>query len=753
MSAMKRLLLGRPLATESAHEQLLPKILALPVFASDALSSNAYATEEIMRVLIAVSVGALSKALPISLAVAALMTIVVTSYRQTVHAYPGGGGAYIVSKENLGELTGLIAAAALLTDYILTVAVSIAAGAFAIGSLVPDLLPHLELMSLLFVVLITVANLRGVKESGTLFAIPTYAFVVSVLVMIAFGIVRCSVGTCPLVVIDDPISTEGKTLGLFLLLRAFSSGATALTGVEAIANGVPAFRGRRPEDQARNAGATLGILGGISVTMFIGITWLAHRVHARPSEEISVVAQVARAIFGGGFMFGFVQIATALILVLAANTAYQDFPRLSSILARDRYMPRQFINRGDRLVFSNGIFVLAAVASLLIIGFHAEVTKLIQLYVVGVFTSFTLSQYGMVRRWRRLRPEGWRRNAILNGIGAVTTGVVLIVVTITKFPHGAWMVVVAVPLIVLMFKGIHRHYLDVGRQLRVPEERPGHLRGTQVVVLVARVDEATMRALGYARAMRPVSVRAMHVGREEDATVVRAAWDERRLTVPLDIVPGDPADIVDEVRSYVRNLQLPEGHVLTLVLPEVQRPRRLVQYLHDRRTLMLKTSLLFERNVVLTDIPVPASDALTGARGFIPPTRVIAVVLVSAVHNATLRAVEYARTLSPTDLRAVTFNVDPDETRRVMAAWQTQVDDVSLEAVDSPYREVTRPILRYARQIRSRNPDAVVSIIIPEFVVSKLWHQALHNQTPLAIKQALLFEPSVVVTSVPFHLD
>jgi amino acid transporter len=752
VGALKRMVLGRPIATESAHEQLLPKILALPVFASDALSSVAYATEEIMLVLVGVSLGALTKALPISIAVAILMVIVVISYRQTVHAYPGGGGAYIVSKENLGELPGLIAAAALLTDYILTVAVSIAAGAFAIGSLVPSLLPHLQTMALIFLALITIANLRGVKESGTLFAIPTYAFVFSVLAMVAIGVTRCTVGTCPQATSPGAVAPGLKSLSLFLILRAFASGSTALTGVEAIANGVPAFRGRRPADQANNAASTLGALGLIAITMFVGITWLAIHVHARPGDT-SVVSQVARAIFGKGFMFGFVQISTALILVLAANTAYQDFPRLSSILARDRYMPRQFVNRGDRLVFSNGIFVLATIAGALLIVYKADVSRLIQLYVVGVFTSFTLSQYGMVRRWRRLKPKNWQRNAVLNGIGAVATGVVLVVVAWTKFMRGAYLVIIAVPLIVAMFKTIHRHYLDVGRQLRVPEDRPARMSGTRAIVLVARIDEAAMRAIGYARALRPLEVRAMHVGRDEDAAVVRKAWAERRLTIPLDIVPGDADDVVDPVRSYIRGFARPDSEALTIVLPELQRTRRLVQFFHDRRALILKTALLFERNVVLTDVPVEASGNMPGARGYLAPTRVIAVVLVSAVHNATLRALEYARTLSPTDLRAVTFNVDPDETRRVMAAWHTQVDDVSLEAIDSPYREVTKPIVRYARQIRARNPDAVVSVIIPEFVVRKLWHQTLHNQTPLAIKQALLFEPGVVVTSVPFHLD
>jgi amino acid transporter len=752
-SALKRLLLGRPLASDQAEHQLLSKLLALPVFASDALSSNAYATEEIMRVLILVGTAALVKSIPLALAVATLMSIVVISYRQTVQAYPNGGGAYIVTHENLGELPGLVAAASLLTDYILTVSVSIAAGAFAIGSLIKPLLDHLVLISLLFVLLITLMNLRGTKESGTLFAIPTYAFIMAILATLAIGIVRCS-GGCPQVVIDfEVILPEGKLLGLFLLLRAFSSGATALTGVEAIANGVPAFRGRRPAEQARNAAQTLAMLGVISVTMFVGLTWLANQMHARPSEEISVVAQVARAAWGGGFGFAFVQIATALVLVLAANTAFQDFPRLSSILAKDRFMPRQFINRGDRLVFSNGVVVLAVIASLLLVLYKANVTSLIQLYVLGVFTSFTLSQTGMVIRWRRLRSPGWKVKVALNGVGAVSTFIVLIVVTITKFTHGAYIIVIAVPVLVLMMKAINTHYQSVAGQLRLPQGRPPQLRGTRVVVLTERADEATMRALGYARSLRPLEVRALHVGRGEAATLVRHAWDERRLPVRLEVVPGDPNDVADAVRTYVKGLSAADDEVVTVVIPEVFEGRGLRQLLARRKTLLLKAALLFERRVVVTDVPVLASENWATARGPIAPTRVIALVLVSAVHNATLRALEYARSLSPTELRAVTFNVEESETQKVMDDWGQMVDDVMLDVQDSPYREVTRPLMRLVRRLRAETPDAVVSVIVPEFVVAHWWHQFLHNQTSLAIKNSLQFEQGIVLTSVPFHLE
>ena len=682
------------------------------------------------------------------------MIIVVISYRQTVRAYPNGGGAYIVTHENLGELPGLVAAAALLTDYILTVAVSIAAGAFAVTSL----LPHANIsklgLSLVFVALIAIANLRGTKESGALFAIPTYAFVLSILVMIVIGVARCKFATCPVATAPHAVvPPQLKAFGLFIILRAFASGSTALTGVEAIANGVPAFRGRRPADQAHNAASTLGMLGVIAVTMFLGITYLANATHARPSETKSIVAQIADATFHGGFGFVFVQIATALVLVLAANTAYQDFPRLSSILAKDRFMPRQFINRGDRLVFSNGIFVLTAVAAALLLIYDANVTKLIQLYVLGVFTSFTLSQTGMVRRWRRLRPPGWRKNAILNGVGAVATFIVLIVVAVTKFTHGAYIVIIAVPLIVLMFKSINRHYKSVAGQLRLPEGRPRQLRGTRAVVLVKEVDTATMRALGYARSLRPLDVRAIHVGSGEEGRLIASQWEQLRLTTPLEIISGNGNDLIDPIRAYIRGMNAGEDEVITVVMPEIYETKGRREFVRRRRALLLKAGLLFERRVVVTDVPVLTEEAHRAATRPVVPTRTIALVLVSAVHNATLRALEYARSLSPTELRAVTFNVDHDETMRVVNEWADSVAEVPLEAIDSPYREVTRPLVKYARQLKAATPDSVVSVIVPEFVVHHWWHQFLHNQTALGIKYALVFEPGIVVTSVPYHLD
>jgi amino acid transporter len=743
----KRFFFGRPMASDEAPHQLLPKWVALPVFSSDPLSSNAYATEEIMLVLVAAGTMALRHVMPIAFVIATVLVVVVISYRQTVRAYPSGGGAYIVSKENHGELPGLIAAAALLIDYVLTVSVSIVAGVAAITSASEGLLDYRVEMSLGFVALITLMNLRGVRESGVFFAIPTYGFVACVYVMIGIGLVQC-LGGCPVAETAHLPIEATQSLTLFVILRAFSSGSTALTGVEAISNGVPAFR--RP--QSHNAAATLAMMGAMSVTMFIGISFLATRFHVRPLHERTVISQVAETAFGRGLMFFVIQAMTAAILVLAANTAYQDFPRLSSILARDRYMPRQFMNRGDRLVFSNGVLVLAIVASILIVIFDADVTRLIQLYVVGVFTSFTLSQSGMVRHWIRVRGPNWRRSAIINGIGALATGIVLVVVTATKFIHGAYIVVIASPLLVWMFRGINRHYRSVAAQLRAPSDRPRVLARTRAVVLVPQVDTSVMRALGYARALRPVETRALFVGGEAHAADARAAWERRGIRVPLDVASAE-GELVDNVRSYIRGIEHEGNEFVTLVVPEKLRAGRLGQFLLQRKELMLKAAMLFEPQVVLTDVPSQDPDGGDAAQGPIAPTRNVAIVLVSAVHNATLRAVEYAQAIRPTELRAVTFNVDEGETRKIIEDWASAGTDVGLEAIDSPYREVTRPLVQLIHRIRRASPDTVVTVIVPEFVVKKWWHQFLHNQTALAIKAALLFEPGVVVTSVPYHLD
>src|ERR687892_529885 len=438
---LKRVLLGRAIATAKHEHHLLPKILALPVFSSDPLSSVAYATEEMMAVLALAGAGAFALMMPLAGLIAVVLAIVITSYRQTVRAYPRGGGSYIVARENLGTIPGLTAAAAILQDYVLTVAVSVTAGTVAIVSAFPGLAEERVPIAVGLIAFIALANLRGVREAGTLFAIPTYGFVITVFITLGVGLVRCVSG-CPTAAVEAPLRAT-EALSLFLVLKAFASGSTALTGVEAIADGVQAFR--RP--QSRNAATTLAVMGGMSIT-----TFLARALHVRVGpgvgETKSVLAQIGETVFSGGAMFFVLQVFTALILILAANTAYQDFPRLSAILARDGFVPRQFQNRGDRLVFSNGIVVLAGLAMLLVWIFDADLTALIQLYVVGVFTAFTLSQSGMVRRWIRLKDPGWRRSAVINGVGAIATGIVLVIVAVTKFRGGAWIVIAGMPTLV-----------------------------------------------------------------------------------------------------------------------------------------------------------------------------------------------------------------------------------------------------------------------------------------------------------------
>ena len=410
------------------------------------------------------------------------------------------------------------------------------------------------------------------------------------------------------------------------------------------------------------------------------------------------------------------------------------------------------MNRGDRLVFSNGVVVLAVLASILILIFKADVTKLIQLYVVGVFTSFTLSQTGMVRHWLRTRERGWKRSAVINGIGAVATGLVLVIVTMTKFIHGAYIVVIAIPLIVLGFKAIHRHYGSVKLQLRAPFARARAATGTRAVVLVPTIDAATMRALGYARALRPVEVRALYVGDEHHAADVRAAWERLQIRAPLDVVPSGE-DFVESVRPYVRGIEREGDEFVTVVVPEALGGTGMKHFVLHRKELLLKAAMLFEPQVVLTDVPTPPGANAGDVSRPIAPARNVAVLLVSGAHNATFRALDYAKAISPTEVRAVTFNVDDAATQQIMREWSEAGTDVPLEVLDSPYREVTRPLLKLVRQIRAATgQDTVVTVIVPEFVVSKWWHQFLHNQTALAIKASLLFEPGVVLTSVPFHL-
>ena len=747
----KRLLVGRAVASSGLEHTLLPKILALPVFSSDALSSVAYATEEILLVLLGVSATAAHLAMPVTIAVSTLMVIVILSYRETVKAYPSGGGAYIVSKENLGETPGLIAASALLVDYMLTVVVSTVAGVVAITSAVPSLQQHKVALAIGFVLLITLANLRGVRESGTLFAIPTYGFIFCVFVMATIGFYKC-LGGCPPAEVVPPVpglAAAAGTVTLWYLLRAFSSGSTALTGVEAISNGVPAFR--RP--QAHNASTTLAMMGVIAISMFLSISWLAtHIPNITVSEDRSVLGQIAHTVFGGGVMFYIVQAFTAAILVLAANTAFQDFPRLSAILARDRYMPRQFMNRGDRLVFSNGVIGLGLAACIVIYAFDANLTKLIQMYVVGVFTSFTLSQSGMVRHWRAEArkgvdaAKGWRRSMVVNVIGATTTAVVLVVVTLTKFVRGAWLSILVMILIIPVLRAIHRHYTSVAAQLRRGVTRVGAVGTNHVILLVRELDAATAEALGYIRSFRPSELHCVTPG----GTDIAERWSVFAGDAPALTVLPEGRDLLHQMRAFVRALPRQEDDFVTVVVPEVVK-EGLFSYVVRRRDLIrLKGGLLRESNVVVTDVPVPVPDE-DEPRPLIPQ-RTVTLVFVATVNDVTIRAVNYARSLGAAETRAIYFDLDPDQAHRLETQWWNSRMPIPLDVVEAPFRDLTRPMQEEVRRYSAR-PDTVVNVILPEFIVDKWRHLVLHNQNAIFVKRLFLFEPGAVLTSVPFVLE
>ena len=679
VASIKRLLVGRAKRTERAIHERLSKKTGLAVFASDALSSTAYATEEILLVLAVAAVAGQTFSyhyvVPISVVIAIVLGIVATSYRQTIHAYPSGGGAYIVAKDNLGVTPGLVAAAALLVDYVLTVSVSISAGVAAITSAVQGtrfawLDDHKVFLCVFLIVFIAIANLRGVRESGALFAGPTYAFLISFLFMIGYGLIHYLVD--PVTVPVDPENmklAEGyqvQPLSWFLLLGAFSNGCVALTGTEAISNGIPAFK----PPEARNAATTLAIMAALLATMFIGTSMMAYLYGVQPHENETVISQFARIIFTGGmsWFYYLIQGATAAILILAANTSFADFPRLSSLLARDRFLPRQFANRGDRLVFSNGIIILAIFSSLLVMAFSGDTSRLIPLYAVGVFLSFTLSQSGMVRHWLKegraererealgqqnkdwntakakysdvLSEEGaklddihvsvtpervaglnpvdvadlrkqrshWRKSIAINGIGATATLIVLVVLIITKFIHGAWIVVFLIPLLVFMFRKVHRHYEEVAAQL-------------------------------------------------------------------------------------------------TMETTEKLRPIR-----HE------------------------------------------VIVPISGIHRGVVRALEYAKSIAPGHVTAVYVDLDEEATKTLRDKWKKFASDIELVVLASPYRALTRPLLRYVNRVERDHRDDLITIVLPEFVPAKWWQHLLHNQSSLTLKAALLFKEGVIVTNVPYHL-
>jgi len=599
-SLLKRFIVGKAIPSHLAHHERLSRFTGLAVLSSDPLSSVAYATEEILRVLILVGASALTFASPIAIVIATILAIVVISYRQTIHAYPSGGGAYTVAKENLGERPALVAASALLTDYVLTVAVSIAAGVAAITSAFPEWHANRVVMTLVFVAILTVGNLRGVRESGRLFALPTYLFIASILVMLAAGLWRAVTGTIAPVAADNVIAPLGHPFTLFLLLTAFSNGCTAMTGVEAVSNGVPAFT----PPEAKNAAATMATMAVISITMFIGITFLAQAYHILPSSTETVVSQLARGVFGGrGVAYYVVQTGTMLILVLAANTAYADFPRLSAILARDGFMPRQFMNQGDRLAFSNGILGLSVAAAVLLILFGGDTNALIPLYMIGVFVSFTASQAGMVVRWRRLRSPGWRANAAINGIGAIVTGVVLLVVAMTKAHEGAWIILVLIPIQVLLFRASKRHYDDVAKRLSLKDWTPSGRPKNVVIVPVSGVQRAVVEALEYAKTLSS-DVRAIYVNLSPDATAaIEREWTKWGRGVQLVVLESPYRSLMEPLLEYLDPLAAQQDSYVTVVLPEFVPAKWWHHLFHNQSALLIKGALLFKRNTIVTSVP------------------------------------------------------------------------------------------------------------------------------------------------------
>ena len=614
LSTFKRVLVGKPLATADEGHQRLIKVIALAIFASDAISSTAYATEEILHVLVPhIGMESLGYLIPISLVVMALLTIVIISYRQTIFAYPSGGGSYVVSRDNLGEIPALVAGSSLLVDYVLTVAVSVSAGVAAITSAFPELRDQRVAICLGFILLLTVMNLRGVKESGRIFAVPTYVYVLALGALLTIGLGRSLWGDLDALPVDrealDHLTEQGKLLsGLTVLLmaRAFSSGAVALSGIEAISNGVPAFQ----PPEAKNAAKTLVWMGVILAAFFFGISVLANHLQPTVSEEETILSQMAGAVFGGGsFMYYVLQASTAAILILAANTAYNAFPSMGSILATDRYLPTQLANRGDRLVFSNGVLLLAASAGVLVIAFGGITTALIPLYAVGVFTGFTLSQWGMVHHHRTHQAPGWQLKAAVNAVGATATGIVTLVVVVSKFTIGAWIPAVVIPMIVLLLKSVKRHYDRVSSRLAVP--------------------------VGYK----------------------------------------------------------PRRHTHTVVVP------------------------------------------------------------IGGVHQGVLAALTYAKSLAPDRLIAVTVVNGPEEAGRIQGQWEEYNLDIELQALYSPYRELTGPVLAYLDELDEEYTNDIITVVLPEFVLTKWYQQLLHNQSALMLKARLLFRPNTVVTSVPFHLD
>ncbi len=606
LTTLRRILIGTPLPTERGIHERLSKVQALAILSSDALSSVAYATEEILLVLVVAGSGALGLSLPIALAIAALLLIVGSSYYQTVQAYSSGGGAYIVARENLGTLPSLVAGAALLTAYVLTVAVSVSAGVAAVTSAFPALYPWRVAFALAALGFVALVNLRGVRESARVFVMPTYFFIFIIFLIILTGLARLLFGSLPSgIPAPIPATTAAQGLTAFLILRAFASGCTALTGVEAISDGVPVFK----PPEGVNAGKTILWMVGILASMFLGITFLVHQFGILPQEGETVISQLARTVFGASPLYYTMQVATALILLLATNTSFSDFPRLSMWMALDRFLPHQLANLGDRLVYTNGILLLSALASVLIVVFQASAHALIPLYAVGVFISFTLNQAGMVRRWFKLRGSGWRRSALINGVGAVTTGVVSVVVAATKFVHGAWMVLLLILFLVQVFRAIRQHYEEVAEQLSLSKPWPVPVLKHTVIVPVAGLHRGVVKAMQYAQALGgDLHVVTVEIDSQETAKLL-ARWQKALPEISLETLPSPYRSVIAPLLEFIDRFVDEEGNYVTVVVPEFVPSRWWHHLLHNQTAWLLKVAFLYARRGwrgrfrIITNVP------------------------------------------------------------------------------------------------------------------------------------------------------
>src|SRR3954453_20977937 len=749
-SDVVEMMFGRRLRTDQEIHERLDNPTALAVFASDALSSVAYATEEMLTVLLIGGAGLLAfgTLVPLTLGIVALLVILVFSYRQTIKAYPSAGGAYIVTRDNFGVLPAQIAGVALLTDYILTVAVSTSAGVAALYSAFPGVYTYRVAIAVALIWVIAFMNLRGVKESGRVFAVPTYGFVISILGLIVVGVIKAIVGGL------DPVHVQhaelaagaGGSLGIFLLMKAYAGGSTAMTGVEAISNGVPAFK----PVEWKNARKVLGWLGVLLAAMFIGISFLAWKLHPIPSTKETVISQIARAVVGtgtiGNIAFFVIQAMTMLILVLAANTSFADFPRLASFHAHDHFLPSPLTKRGRRLVFANGIIVLAALATLLTVAFGASVTHLIPLYAIGVFTSFTLSQGGMAKRHLTLKEPGWKTGLWVNGAGAIATGVVGIVIAVTKFTHGAWIIMVIVPVTVAVLVRVNKHYDHVASKLDEPDPALAiaAVKRLAAVVLVSPVDDGLDRAMRYVDRVDAERVRAVHVG-SEDRVLGAAFW--ARYGCKLEFVPSHHG-LVKTARALVQSERAEfADHLCAVVVPETIEEARLRHVLRHNDALRLKAGMLFEKGIVVVNIPTTDADSTLLTR---PPRRHVALVPVATLHEGAREALRVAELLRPDRVRAVHIAEIADEAEAIEEQWTEQQIPVPLDIVAAPYRELGEPLLHEVEALKAEGAD-LVTVVIGEFV-PKWWQHGLHNHRALQMKARLLFEPGVAVVSVPHHV-